>query len=77
MVPMSTAVVAHRAANALGHGGEVADQFLERLACEIGSAFEGLVQIRHISGVMFPVMDFHRAGVDIGFQRRGGVGQCG
>ena len=62
------------AANGLGHGGEILDQVIEALRREIGVVLEGVVEVGDIRLVMLPVMDFHRLGVDMWLERRGGVG---
>ena len=73
---MAAAVVADGAADGLGDGGEVANQFPEGFAREFGGAFEGFVEVRDVGGVVLAVVDFHRAGVDVRLKRGGGVGKC-
>ena len=65
---MSAAVVAHRGANVFRDSVEVADQFLDRFAFELGLAFDRLVQVGDVSLVMLVVMDLHRLCIDVRFQ---------
>ena len=69
MVGVPTAVVAHRAADALRHCVEVAHQFLDRLGLQFGVAGDGLVELGHICVVMFAMVDFHGLRVDVRLQR--------
>ena len=62
---MAAAVVAHRAADVVRHGREVADERVERFGFERGVAGDGLVEIVHVSLVMAVVMDFHRQRVNV------------
>lgn len=75
MVPMAAAVVAHRAADGVGHGGEIADERFERLAFQRGIAGDGFVEIVHVSLVMAVVMYLHRQRIKVGFERGFVVGQ--
>ena len=75
VVPVSAAIIAHGSTDRLRHVSEIADEFFDGLRSQIRSALEGLVEIRNISRVVLAVMDLHRACVDIGFKRRGGVGK--
>ena len=75
MVPMAAAVVAHRAADVVRHGREVADERLQRFGLQRGVAGDGLVEVVHVSLVMAVVMDFHRQRVNVRFQGLFGIGQ--
>jgi hypothetical protein len=75
MVPMAAAVVAHRAADGVRHGSEIADERFERLAFQRGVAGDGLVEIGDVSRVMLVVMDLHRQRVKVRFERGFVVGQ--
>ena len=70
---MAAAVVAHRAADVIRHGIQVADEGFDRLGFERRMAGEGFVHIHHVSVVMFAVMDFHRHSVDVRLERAFGV----
>ena len=61
MIRVAAAVVANGHANVFRHGAEIADQVLDRFGGELRFAFEGFVEVRDVSLVMFVVMDFHRA----------------
>ena len=73
MVGVAAAVVAHRAADVGGHRVEMADEVLDGLAFEVRLAGDGLVDVGHVSAVMFVVMDLHRLRVDVGFERVLGI----
>lgn len=75
VVGVSAAVVTDRTADGFRHSGEVGDEVVDRLAAEFRSAFEGLVEIRHVRGMMLVVMDLHRLRVDAGLQSVVGIGQ--
>ncbi len=56
-------------------------QLLDGLALQIGRRFERLVQIRHISAMVFVVMNLHGQLVDVRLQRvkrvrQRGNGEC-
>ena len=72
---MATAVVAHRAADVVRNGSEIADEGFKGFGFERGVAGDGLVEIVHVSLVMAVVMDFHRQRVDVRFQSFLGIGQ--
>ena len=50
-------------------------QLVEALVVEFGVLVERGVQIRHVGLVVLAVMDLHRLGVDVRFERRGVVRQ--
>ena len=56
-----------------GHRVEIADEVLDRLAFEVRLAGDGLVDVGHVSAVMFIVMNFHRLRVDVRFERVFGI----
>ena len=63
---MTTAVVAHRCLDRIGHNGQVVSQELfDGLASQLGSRLERLVQIGHISVVVFAMMNLHRGLVNV------------
>ena len=49
--------------------GEIANQFFHALCGQHGIGANGLIQIRDIGLVMPVVVDFHRLGIDVRFQR--------
>ena len=77
MVGMTAAIVAYGATDGFRHGSEIGDEGFDRLRGKLGSALEGLVQIRHISRMMLVMMDFHRAGIDAGLEGIGRVRKIG
>ena len=66
---MAPAVVAYRRADILGDAVDPAQQILKRLLLQLGMLVERGVQVVDVRLVMFPVVDLHRLGVDVGFQR--------
>ena len=48
---------------------QIADELLDRFGFELGVAGDRLIDISHISPVMFVVMDFHRLRVNVRFER--------
>ena len=75
MVPVTAAVVAHRAADVFRHRGEIADERFERLGFQRGVAGDGFVQVIDIGFVMTTMMDFHRQRIEMRFKRGFVVGQ--
>ena len=71
MVPKAPAIVADPTVVAV-----VAQQGLNVLAGHVG-AFEGSIQFVRVSCVVFAVVDFHGARIDVWFQRVVGVGKLG
>jgi hypothetical protein len=69
MVRVTTAVVAHCAANVSGNCVEIADKRFDGFGFEVRFASDGFVHVVDVSGVMFVVMDFHRLRVDVRFER--------
>ena len=72
---MASSVVANRSADIGGQRVEIAQQSVQRCVHETRVVFEGGVQLAHVPLVMFRVMDLHRVGVDMGFQRVVSVGK--
>ena len=68
MVPVSAAVVSDRHADVFWDGIESFQQVVDGFGLQGGLAIQGLVQIGHVRAMMFVVMDFHRPGVNVGFQ---------
>ena len=62
---MAAGIVAQGGTDGLGHRGEVGDQFVDRFGREVGMVFERVVRVGDVSLMMFVVMDFHRARVDV------------
>src|SRR5205823_2685371 len=69
VVVMAPAVVAYRRADILGDAVDPAQQILQCLLLQLGMLVERGVQVVDVRLVMFPVVDLHGLGVDIGFQR--------
>jgi hypothetical protein len=68
VIGVAAAVVPHNCANVFRHGVEVTDQVFYSFLLEIG-ALDGLVQVIDVSLVMFGVMNFHCARIDVRLQR--------
>ena len=77
VVRMAAAVVADGRADRLGNGGEVGDELVHRPGGKLGMILERIVQVVDVRGVVLVVMDFHRAGVDVGLECRESVGKSG
>ena len=75
MIPMTAAVVAHRTANRVGHGSEIAEDLFERLGFERGVTGDGFVQVIYVGLVMAAVVDFHGERVNVRFERGFVVGK--
>jgi hypothetical protein len=73
VVPVTAAVVAH----GLGGGRNAGEDFFQRLALQIRSRIDGLVQVVDIGLVVLVVVEGHRLLVDGRLQRVIGVGQRG
>lgn len=72
---MATAIVADGSANILWHSVEIADQLLDGFRFEIRVTLDSLVDIRHIRTVVTVMVNLHRQGIDVRFQRIEGVRQ--
>ena len=77
VVDVTAAIVADHHADVFRHGLEVADQFAGAFRLEFRFAGDGVVDVGDIGGVVFAVMDFHGAGVDVGFERVEGESEFG
>ena len=55
------------------HRVEVADEVLDGLAFEVRLAGDGLVDVGHVGGVMFVVVDLHRLRINVRFERVFGI----
>ncbi len=77
VVGVTTSIVAHGGTNAFRNRAEIGDERFDAFGCEIIVAFQGLVQIGDISGVVFAMVDFHGLGIDVGFECIFSVGQFG
>jgi len=67
---MAAAVVAHRRADVLGDAVDPAQQIVQRLLVQLGVLVERGIEVVDVRLVMFSVVDLHRLGVDVGFERR-------
>lgn len=68
VIRVAAAVVAHGVADVFRDGMESAKQIAEGFACQFRVSFERGVEFRHISAVMFAVVNLHGSGVDMRFQ---------
>ena len=74
---MAATVVAHSRLDRFGDLVEAPQQILNGLCRELFVPIEGLVQVGNIGGVVFGVMDLHRAGIDVRFEGVVSVGEVG
>ena len=74
---MSSPMVTNRSSNAFGDGRKILDEVIDVQCGEALVTFQGCIESRNIGLVMFAVVDFHRARVDVRFQRVECVGQVG
>jgi hypothetical protein len=65
---MTATVVADCGTDGFGDFVQVADEFVDGLGSQLGSGFEGFVQIVDVGRMMFVMVDFHREGIDVGFE---------
>ena len=68
MVGVAAAVVANGAADVRRDRIQVADELLDGFLFEVGLAGDGFVQVCHVGGVVFVVVNFHRLRVDERFK---------
>jgi hypothetical protein len=72
---VAAAVVAHRRLDVVGHAVDVLQQVVEALVVELGMLVERGVEVGDVCLMMLAVMNLHRLAVDMGFERRGVIGQ--
>ena len=68
VIRVAAAVVAHGVADVFRDRMESAEQFAEGFACQFRASLKRGVEFRHISPVMFAVVNLHGSSVDMGFQ---------
>ncbi len=66
---MTTPVVADGGADPLRHLVQISNQLADGFLLQFRLRLKSCVHIAHISRVVLPVMDFHRPGIDVWFQR--------
>src|SRR5262249_33480844 len=74
VVHVAAAVVAHGGLGVFGQHVETLEDHQRIRGLHVG-LLEGLVQVLHVGGVMLVVVDRHRQGVDVRFQRGRCIGQ--
>ena len=74
MVDVAAGIVADGGADVGGKGVEILEEFLGGLFLEIGMGGEGFVEVVDVGGVMLAVVEGHGFGIDVGFERVGGIG---
>ena len=67
MIGVSTTVVADRSTDIFRDRVQVRDQFFDAFAFLVG-AFNGCIDFSEIGVMMFAVVDFHRASINVGFE---------
>ena len=72
---MAAAVIAHGGADVLRYPSEVSQEILDRQIEKTRMLLERAVEVAHIRGVMFPVVNLHRTRIDVRFERVKRVGQ--
>ena len=73
MIGVAAAVVAHGGANVFRHGIQDCESNLRPISLRARVVLERVVKVGDVSLVMLGVMDFHRARVDVRFERVVGV----
>ena len=68
MIGVAAAIIAHRIFDVRRNCVEITDELLDGFGFEVRFACDVFVLIRHVSVVMFVVMDFHRLRVDVRFE---------
>ncbi len=66
---MTAAVVAHRRADVFRHLAELREQVLHAPIGQLGVLFQRGVQLCHVAGVVFAVMDTHSLLIDMRLKR--------
>ncbi len=62
---MPTAVVAHRAPDALGQSIQIGDQFVDTLPLQVRVPLEGGVQLGDVGRVVLAMVDAHRLFINV------------
>ncbi len=75
VIPVTAAVVAHGRGDVSGDFADVFAKVIDAHGFEIGLACEGVVQIGDVSVVMTAMMNFHRRGINVRFERGFFVGK--
>jgi hypothetical protein len=70
VVPVAAAVVANGSADCFRDAADALAEILDALALQVGMALKRVIQIGDVSLMMLPVMNLHRLGVDVWFERR-------
>ena len=68
VIGVSARVVAEGATNTFRHFAEIGDEFINAQSGEVIVTFERGVGFADVSLVMLVVMNFHRAGIDVGLE---------
>ena len=74
---MAAGIVADGGADVGGEGVEVLKKLFSGLFLEIGMGGEGFVEIVDVSSVVLAVVERHGLGIDVGFERIGGIRKRG
>ena len=77
VVRVTPGIVTDGGADLGRHRFQVAEKFLEGFFLEVWVRGDGFVEIVDVGGVMFVVMQGHRLGIDIRFERIGCIGKRG
>ena len=75
VVYVTAGVVADGGADSVGDSGEVADEGVGGFGFEVRVGGEGVIEIGDVRLVVFAVVDFHGARIDVGFEGVVGVGE--
>src|SRR2546430_825881 len=75
MVGVAAAVVTDGGANVFGHGIQIANQIFNGFLRQLRLILKRVVNVGDVSLMMFGVMNFHRARVDVWFERVVWVGK--
>ncbi len=77
VVAVSAGVIAQTSANGIRNLGKICNQLVDRKRAEFGVIFQEIIGVGDLGLMVLAVMDFHRACIDVGLKRVGGVGQGG
>jgi len=77
VIDVTAAIVTHHRADVLRHGFQIGDQFTRAFRLEFRLAGQRGVDVVDVGGVVLAVVNFHGAGIDVGFERGVGVSKIG
>jgi hypothetical protein len=73
MIGVSSAIVAYDCAECLGQAGEVRDELVDALPCQLGMSGRGCVEIVYIGLMVLVVVQVHGSSVEAGLESIVGI----